>query len=82
MERRGLVRQTGRLQAALEFHQVVGNQRSLLIFFDLGIVRVGLELAGLVTDHRNGNALERIGEITHRTGMEMIQDAAVHHVGE
>ncbi len=78
----GLLVKVGFHEPATEFHQVVRDERRVLIFVDFRIVRIGLELPGLVADDRDGNALERLGEGPHRSGMEMVQDTAVLRIAE
>ena len=81
VESRRLVRHSGDVQPATELHQVVRGQRAGVLV-DLGVIRIALELPGLVADHRHRDTLERLGEVPGGTRIEMVQNAAVHRVAE
>ena len=81
MEIKSLIEHAGFLQSSLEFLQVIGIQHTV-VFVDLTIVGIGLELSGLMTDHRHGNTLDAFREVDEGVGIGAVDDSAVVNISK
>ena len=81
MEVLRLISQARLVQAALEFHQIERDERSG-VFIYFRIVRIGLELAGLMGNDRHRRQFESSGEVSESAWVEMVEYAPVKSVAE